>query len=248
MRKDRSVSKKTLIAGAFALVVIAVSFTLNTAQAASAKSSAQILETRSKLIPTRQATKADVKSGFAASTKSKIYLCSKATNLKNPLSNKLDKHVYIAVGWEESADSHGNPDARINTGTSLIVHNEKSYIIFWSAAQYENAYSGYLYDWTHWKYVLTYLNMVAANGGSLGMRVRTLDGLVDENKPRTGTWETVESHKQAMRTWIAWTGSSQPMLDITLWGSGSNSNKSSLTEVFIDPTNAKPCGKLSSNP
>lgn len=196
-----------------------------------------------KVVGTRKATTRDVASGFAATLASTVYICSSGANLKDPVTNTLSRDTWIGVGWDESADSNGSPDARIHSGSApLVVHNDKTTTIYWSAAQWENA-GGLLYQWTRWYYNQTVLNSVSPNGGILAMGVQA-DG---NATPQGNVWYNQEHHAFGFETYVAYTQTSAPVVDAFLWGSGSNASKYSHTEVWIEATNSSPCGVLASS-
>lgn len=214
---------------------------------------AEFLQDNPPVVRSRKATQADVDSGFAASLAATVYLCSQGITIRNPVTDAFDSDYAVYVGWEESTSSGGVAMARINVGNAIFVKNNDAVDIFWSSATWSNSYGFYKqiqYNWTTWKYVQTYLNVVAKNGGQLGIKVNSL-GDADPTNP-ANAWKTADHNGAGFRNYISNSVNAsylnetpnQPVLGITTYGSGSNASQNTNTLVGIEATNNAPCGYL----
>lgn len=206
-----------------------------------------------KVMGSRKATEQDVASGFAASTAATIYLCNAGITIRNPINDQFDSDYAAYIGWEESTSSGGYPMARISTGSALFVKNNDTRSIFWASATWTNnsgSYQGTQYAWANWRFVQTYLNEVAANGGQLGMKITSL-GNADPNNP-SNAWSMAHVEGSGFRNYISNSvvgpafnsPGSQPILGITTWGSAPYASDNTNTLIGIEATNSSPCGYL----
>jgi hypothetical protein len=198
-----------------------------------------------KVIGTRKATKEDVQSGLVAAASYPIYICGAGANLRDPVDDVIKRAIWLGLGWEEGQSATGKPTAKVNTGTAIVVHNDSSRYIYWSASQWMNAFSNPdpKYAWVRWAYNQTMYNAVGSGGGSLPQKVLS-NGYVNQGDPGS-TWYNQEIYLSGMRTAISNNASlSLADMHIYLWGSGSYASRNSHTEVFVEATNDSPCGTL----
>jgi hypothetical protein len=211
---------------------------------ASAKPHAPERVNHSKVISARKATAAEVASGFAASTASAVVTCLAHSQMHNPYdSGRSSVYLQMWIGWEESRDANGTPEARIKNSTSIVMHNNANNgttgVFFGDAHWLQPSYI--IYQHTTRAYDPPATFNVVKGGQQLGITVKA-DGNADTTKPAVGYWIN-ESHQYwGFRQFLAYAPNAGAYPQLNTYLARSDGSFTTLSEYRIYADGA--CGDL----
>jgi hypothetical protein len=173
------------------------------------------------------------------------YTCSKTISLYNPYNSAADGYFVLGLGWQESKDANGTPEARIYNSTSIVVYNyanNGTTPVAFEQAVWDSTSAG-IFQITDAAQTAPADNNIITGGELLGIRVNA-DGTSDDTYPGVYNWRNTFHKNWGWRQYLAYAGTNvEPEIRIAL--SSGDGKIHETTKIYVHARGDGTCGNLS---